>query len=182
MLSGECRVFISCVCWKIGLCQGRYYENPCRYFRYLLAMNTRSAAMVSLLPTYHDVRSSAERSRTHEFYTSSISSHRHQVSVSTAGAWKIMADLRMPAGISWSSPFREAVPPRRDRSICGVPPSVNGLVYSRSVYTKVLITLNQKQIITLYTFIVISTSCMPQRRRTSTITQCSMSSFETVSS
>jgi hypothetical protein len=63
-------------------------------------MNTRSAAMVSLLPTYRDVRSSAERSRTHEFYTSSISSHRHQVSVSTAGAWKIMADLRMPAGIS----------------------------------------------------------------------------------
>jgi len=44
-----------------------------------------------------------------------------------------------------SSPFTEAVPPRRVRSIRGVPPSVNGLVHSRSVYTKVLITLNQKK-------------------------------------
>ena len=43
------------------------------------------------------------------------------------------------------SPFTEAVPPRRDRSIRGVPPSVNGLVHSRNVYTKVLITLNQKK-------------------------------------
>jgi hypothetical protein len=32
-----------------------------------------------------------------------------------------------------SSPFTEAVPPRRDRSIRGVPPSVNGLVHSLSV-------------------------------------------------
>jgi len=34
-----------------------------------------------------------------------------------------------------SSPFTEAVPPGRDRSIRGVPPSVNGLVHSRSVHT-----------------------------------------------
>ena len=32
-----------------------------------------------------------------------------------------------------SSPFTEAVPPRRDWSIRGVPPSVNGLVHSLSV-------------------------------------------------
>jgi hypothetical protein len=32
-----------------------------------------------------------------------------------------------------SSPFTEAVPLRRDRSIRGVPPSVNGLVHSLSV-------------------------------------------------
>ena len=32
-----------------------------------------------------------------------------------------------------SSPFAEDVPPRRDRSIHGVPPSVTGLVHSRSV-------------------------------------------------
>jgi len=32
-----------------------------------------------------------------------------------------------------SSPFTEAVPPQRDRSIRGVPPSVNGLVHSLSV-------------------------------------------------
>jgi len=44
-----------------------------------------------------------------------------------------------------SSPFTEAVPPRRDRSIRGVPPSVNGPVHSRNVYTKVLITLNEKK-------------------------------------
>ena len=35
--------------------------------------------------------------------------------------------------VSCSSPFTEAVPPRRDRSIRGVPPSVNGLVHSLSV-------------------------------------------------
>jgi hypothetical protein len=32
-----------------------------------------------------------------------------------------------------SSPVTEDVPPRRDRSIHGVPPSVAGLVHSRSV-------------------------------------------------
>ena len=57
------------------------------------------------------------------------------------------------------------------------------LVHSQSVYTKVLITLNQKKF-TLYTFIVITTtSCMPQRHRATTIALCSISSsFETVSS
>jgi hypothetical protein len=44
-----------------------------------------------------------------------------------------------------------------------------------------LITLNQKKI-TLYTFTVIPTSCMPQRGRATTVTLCSMLSFETTTS
>jgi hypothetical protein len=38
-----------------------------------------------------------------------------------------------PSVIYCSSPVMEDVPPRRDRSIRGVPPSVTGLVHSRSV-------------------------------------------------
>jgi hypothetical protein len=37
------------------------------------------------------------------------------------------------SAIHCSSPVTEDVPPRRDRSIHGVPPSVAGLVHSRSV-------------------------------------------------
>ena len=42
-------------------------------------------------------------------------------------------DLQVARDTTCSSPFTEAVPPRRDRSIRGVPPSVNGLVHSLSV-------------------------------------------------
>jgi hypothetical protein len=38
-----------------------------------------------------------------------------------------------PQNVCCSSPVTEDVPPRRDRSIHGVPPSVSGLVHSRSV-------------------------------------------------
>jgi hypothetical protein len=41
--------------------------------------------------------------------------------------------VQLSLGIYCSSPVTEDVPPRRDRSIHGVPPSVAGLVLSRSV-------------------------------------------------
>jgi len=66
-----------------------------------------------------------------------------RLSEKTLDERNIRSDCKMPMDISrntqpqeeilCSSPVTEDVPPRRDRSIHGVPPSVIGLVHSRSI-------------------------------------------------